>query len=71
MREEARKEREQRREGIVESTEEQGGGQTVKERGDEGLGGTDQHSVSVLTPCVTTGSPLGRYRHPERSQERT
>jgi hypothetical protein len=35
MREEARKEREQRREGIVESTEEQGGGQTVKERGDE------------------------------------
>lgn len=26
---------------------------------------------SLLTPCVTTGSSLGKYKHPERSEGET
>lgn len=65
---------ERRAERIGEGT----GKREVGRRGGRILNGGGGESVcyvwggrgSLLTPCVTTGSPLGKYKHPERSESK-
>lgn len=56
-----------RQEGILRRRQEG----ILRRRGERGACVCKCVGGSLLTPCVTTGSSLGKYKHPERSEGET